>query len=440
MFQKQHFLVFLIIFISGLSFPLQVIFDDHRIFLIPVVFSFFLLRPKIIKHIFSANYKLIELFVFIILYLISQSIIQILINFTSSSNYVPLLLLIVSLILFLYFLHIASFLDIKYFLISIISLGAISLCFFTYDLYMKFVYLEPSQFSIDAQYYQEVRSGELDVTSRAIISYRSAGLFDKAPISAAFLVLGLLYQLFKIRLNSKLVNYILAGIYFFVFLLVLNFTSIIAFVISTSVCLFTLNNLNKNNRILFLFLKTIFYCFFAYIIFGILLERVLPESYVEIIDFYKNYLFGNNNSVDENALNSFSQVLNNKFDDVFNIIAFFIGDGFPGGYYNSYVKGGDYGFLDNIIGISFFNYILLLFIIYYLIRFNYLINKEINFIFNYYTFIRIYLLNVFLFLLLNDIHYSIIFFKSIAPIFFSSLAILIRLSKESKIFISHKNG
>jgi hypothetical protein len=117
------------------------------------------------------------------------------------------------------------------------------------------------------------------------------------------------------------------------------------------------------------------------------------------------------------------------FTNQSNIISFILGDGYPGNYYNDYPKGGDFGFIDNMIGMGIFLYIYFIFLIFKNCIYNF---KKYKLTTNY-NFINLTIL-ILVYVVLMDIHYSILFFKSINPIFFIALGIL---SKESKIQLSN---
>jgi|LakMenE01Jun11ns_1017448.scaffolds.fasta_scaffold9936936_2 hypothetical protein len=428
MLLKNHKLIYFLTLITGLSFPLQVILNDHRIFLIPFVLSLLLFNSKRIKIIINTPLNLSNLFIlFLFFYLIIHSILQIIITPTNTLNYVPLILFLYCILLYFYFNILATNLDIDFFLKAIILLGYISTIFFIYDLIYKVIYLEPTFFSKKAQIYQELRSGEEDITSRSIIDYRSAGLFDKAPISTAFVAFSLYFYKIKLDIQKNIFNYIVYLIIFITFFFTLNFTGFVAYLISALFVYISNCELKINLKLIYNFFKTVIFTLFLLLFFNLIINNFLPESYLKIIDFYKDYFFGSNSNIDENAINSFKQTILHTFSDNANIFALLLGDGYPGGYYNSYRKGGDYGFLDNIIGLSILLYfILFYFILYLFVRVNsyqrlnkYKLTKKTNII-KFFLFIIFYIF-------LNDIHYSIIFFKSIAPFFFITLSILLKL-------------
>ena len=428
MFLKNHKLIYFLTLITGLSFPLQVILNDHRIFLIPFVLSILLFNSKRVKIILNTPLTITSLFIlFLFFYLFIHSFFQIIITPTSTLNFVPLIVFLYCILLYFYFNIIATKLDIDFFLKAIIILGYISAIFFVYDLIYKIIYFEPTFFSKKAQIYQELRSGEEDVTSRSIIDYRSAGLFDKAPVSTAFVAFSLYFHKIKLDIQKNIFNYFMYLIILITFILILNFTGFIAYLFSGLFVFISNSKLKLNFKLIHTLFRIIIFTLFLFLFFNLIFNNILPESYLKVIEFYKDYFFGSNTSVDENAINSLRQSILLAFNDNANILALLIGDGYPGGYYNSYKKGGDYGFLDNIIGLSIFVYfILYYFILYLFVRVNR--NQRLN---NFNITKKTISINFFIFILsyiiLNDIHYSIIFFKSIAPFFFISLAIILKL-------------
>jgi hypothetical protein len=425
---KSHKLIYILTLITGLTFPLQVIFNDYRIFLLPFFMSLLLFNSKRIKTILNTPLNISNLFILIILvFLILQSFFQIIITPTNTLNFVPLIIFIYCFFLFFYFNILATKIDIDYFLKAIILLGYISAIFFIYDLIYKIIYLEPTFYSKKAQIYQELRSGEVDITSRALIDYRSAGLYDKAPVSAAFVAFSLYYHKLNLGFKKNIYNYLMFFALLLTFIFILNFTGFIAFLLSSIFIFISTNKFNFNINFILNFIKIIITIFLFLILLNLLINNILPESYLKVIEFYKDYFFGTNNSVEDSAINSLKQVLYLTFNDNTNLLALLIGDGYPGGYYNSYRKGGDYGFLDNIIGLSFILYSTLFYFIFYLC---FRTNKNLR-IYNFRNTSKTIYINYFIFIILyiimNDIHYSILFFKSIAPFFFISIAIIIKL-------------
>ena len=131
MFLKQHNLIYSTTLITGLTFPLQVIFNDHRVFLVPFILTFFLFSKKNVNIILNMSLNLSNLLILSLLfYLIIQSLLQISIAPTNTLNYVPLLVFLYCTLQYFYFNIIANQLDIDYFLKAIITLGYISTLFF----------------------------------------------------------------------------------------------------------------------------------------------------------------------------------------------------------------------------------------------------------------------------------------------------------------------
>ena len=434
MLLKNHKLIYFLTLVTGLSFPLQVILNEHRIFLVPFVLSFLLFNSKRIKLIINTPLNISSLFIlFLFFYLIIHSAFQIIITPSNTLNYVPLISFLYCILLYFYFRIIANKLDIEFFIKAIITLGYISTVFFIYDLVYKIIYLEPTFFSIKAQIYQELRSGEEYVTSRSIVDYRSAGLFDKAPISTAFVAFSLYFHKIKLDTQKNIFNYFVYLIILLTFIFILNFTGFVAYLFSAFFVYLSTHKLEINYKLIYTFLKILITSLFLYLFFILIFNQFLPESYLKILEFYKDYFFGNNSNVDESAIKSLREAILLAVNDNSNLVALFIGDGYPGGYYNSYRKGGDYGFLDNMLGLSFFLYLILFcFIIYLFVRVNSYqrLNKFMKtdkiMSMKFFVFISLYIY-------LNDIHYSIIFFKSIAPFFFVSIAILTKLLNKKYI-------
>jgi hypothetical protein len=332
--------------------------------------------------------------------------------------------------MYLYFSIIASDKEIKFFFKGILLMGYISAAFFLYDSFYKFILFQPSTFSLKAELYQISRVQQDDITSRAIVDYRSAGFFDKAPVSAAFVAFAIFNSILNIKFKNKLKHYLILSLLVIIFFLALNFTSIIAFFITVLAIHFRLQNIIFKKNVLYYIFRLLCIGFFIILTLWLLILVILPENQINIITDYKDFIFTMNNP-ESSALSSLIDVINQNFNTLPNILSIFLGDGYPGGYYNTIKKGGDFGFIDNIIGLSIFIYLILLIIIFSLLQRVSNINK--------FTFIKFkipddlfyinYALYIILFIILMDIHYSIIFFKSIMPLFFISLSILVRKLK-----------
>ena len=425
-FNLKIFIFFNILCI-GFSFPLQVVLNNTYIYLIPIILTI-VLFIKLNINISKIKLDITDLFILILtIFLSLNSTAQFFASNLDLGKFINLLTFFVSVIFYIYFKFYSNEKSLKFFKLAVFFVGLASAFFFIYDSYYKFFLLEPSSFSKLATEYQILRAGNEEVTSRSLIDYRSAGLLDKAPISAAYVS----FALFITLSENKKYSFIYTMLSFF-----LAFTLLLSLNLSAILCTIFSIFLINYRMLTLLFLKiNLKLLKFPLIIISILiififlfLSTVETDLLKKLLDTYNAFIF----SSSSNEPTLFSR-LSDEFKTIFtnqsNIISFLFGDGYPGNYYNNYIKGGDFGFIDNIVGMGIFLYIFFICVVIKnsLTNFNY--SQKTN---NNYINISILIL---FFVLFMDIHYSILFFKSITPIFFIALGIL---SKETKYITTNK--
>jgi len=423
--------IFLNILFIGLSFPLQVVLNNAYIYLIPIILTMVLfINSK--KNIAKIRFDFTDLLILILTIAISlNSIAQFLISKLDVSKFINLLTFFVSIQFYIYFKFYANERSLQYFKFAVLFIGIVAAIFFIYDSYYKFYLFEPSNFSKLATEYQNLRAGNEEVTSRSLIDYRSAGLLDKAPLSAAYVSFALFISLSESKYNPRLIYILLSLFLSFSLLLSLNFSAILCAILSIFLInyrMLSLAYLKINYKLIII---PVLLIISLIIIVFLLLITIETDLLKNLLETYKAFIFSSSSN-EPTLFSRLTEEINVIFTNQSNIISFLFGDGYPGNYYNNYIKGGDFGFIDNIIGMGFFLYIFFIFVIFK----NSMVNfRKINRTGNYlYTNIAILIL---FFVLLMDIHYSILFFKSITPIFFIALGIL---SKETnKLSINKKN-
>jgi hypothetical protein len=423
--------IFLNILFIGLSFPLQVMLNNAYIYLIPIILTM-VLFINLKKNITNIKFDFTDLLILILTIEISlNSIAQFLISNLDVSKFINLLTFFVSIQFYIYFKFYAKERSLQYFKFAVLFIGIIAAIFFIYDSYYKFYLFEPSNFSKLATEYQNLRAGNEEVTSRSLIDYRSAGLLDKAPLSAAYVSFALFISLSESKYNPRLIYILLSLFLSFSLLLSLNFSAILCAILSIFLInyrMLSLAFLKINYKLIII---PVLLIISLIIIVFLLLITIETDLLKNLLETYNAFIFSSSSN-EPTLFSRLTEEINVIFTNQSNIISFLFGDGYPGNYYNNYIKGGDFGFIDNIIGMGFFLYIFFIFVIFK----NSMVNfRKINRTGNYlYTNIAILIL---FFVLLMDSHYSILFFKSITPIFFIALGIL---SKETnKLSINKKN-
>ena len=224
--------IFLNILFIGLSFPLQVMLNNAYIYLIPIILTM-VLFINLKKNITNIKFDFTDLLILILTIEISlNSIAQFLISNLDVSKFINLLTFFVSIQFYIYFKFYAKERSLQYFKFAVLFIGIIAAIFFIYDSYYKFYLFEPSNFSKLATEYQNLRAGNEEVTSRSLIDYRSAGLLDKAPLSAAYVSFALFISLSESKYNPRLIYILLSLFLSFSLLLSLNFSAILCAILS----------------------------------------------------------------------------------------------------------------------------------------------------------------------------------------------------------------
>jgi hypothetical protein len=420
--------IFLNILLIGLSFPIQVLLNTSFVYVLPILLTIALFI-KLNKKLTKIKFDRTDIFILILSILIMiNSFTQFITSNFDINILVNLFTFSVSVQLYIYFKFYKNDNALRYFILAILIIGIISAAFFIYDSYYKFFLFEPTNFSKLATEYQNYRSNDEGVTSRSLIDYRSAGLLDKAPISAAYVSFALFVTLSGFKFKYKLITYILTFFLSFALLLSLNFTAIICTIISICLINFRMLTLIYNRINLRLIKLPIILLFCLSTVIFLFLLYTETDFLKSLLNTYNTFIFSSTTNEPTLSSRLYEEAIK-IFTNQSNIISFILGDGYPGNYYNDYPKGGDFGFIDNMIGMGIFLYIYFIFLIFKNCIYNF---KKYKLTTNY-NFINLTIL-ILVYVVLMDIHYSILFFKSINPIFFIALGIL---SKESKIQLSN---
>ena len=201
--------IFLNILLIGLSFPIQVLLNTSFVYILPILLTMALFI-KLKKHVTKIKFDRTDIFILILSILITiNSLTQFITSNFDINILVNLFTFSVSVQLYIYFKFYKNDNALRYFILAILIIGIISAAFFIYDSYYKFFLFEPTNFSKLATEYQNYRSNDEGVTSRSLIDYRSSGLLDKAPISAAYVSFALFVTLSGFKFKYKLITYIL---------------------------------------------------------------------------------------------------------------------------------------------------------------------------------------------------------------------------------------
>ena len=267
--------------------------------------------------------------------------------------------------------------------------------------------------------------------------YRSSGLLEMRAVSAAWVSLSAFAALSLIRKEAIFIRVAIVCAYGFVLLYLQSFTAIFCFFLALSLVelnAFALVSPKPKKKIL----KHSFIKISLFFSIGLALFMVLSAEVTNhVTNFFSQQLELATGKIFEN-----SHGLNTSyFSDMINIIinfpnnmaqypiGFLIGDGFASSF-GVIHKGGDYGIVETLYKFGVFLFLL------FIIGFYFLITKSLRFLaFSrkgekhqlYFSVVSI------IYIIFNDVHYSIWCTKSILPILFISLAL------QQRTFISKNN-
>ena len=434
----KSFICFLTIVLLVLSFPIQVIMQSKWPALSPyilLVFVVLLTRGKyfVVSRTWH-RFKKIELIIFVFVCLVVfHALLQLFLGVMSLQGVMTsVFIFVVPVIFYWYFSQHASDKEIKYSIYAILIASLISGLFFAYDSIMKVGFSEISQFSKDAMNYSFIRSGGDDhlITMRAHLPYRSFGLLETRAVSGAWIGIGCFAALALLPINwikRRLLTIILFSL---LLLIAMNFTALIAFIITLLVFEFGFASLLSGRISSQLKLGLLYVCIIILSAI-ILLEISLDEK---TLDYLKNSLVGQFElaTTGRNELTYFKIILFNYFRYIESVVSFpsmlILGDGFT-----SYgmLKGGDIGFIETLARLGAPLFIVVMFGLIGIVNSTRNVARQTPSIrdekYSFEKRLLIFCGSFILFILVNEIHYSVWSAKSIFPIFFIILALFSRM-------------
>lgn len=434
----------LIIFFAALSFPIQVYLDSPLPSLFPyvlIVFVWFI--PSFIKSNPSRLYKFdifsrwkgnIELLIYVYIFLVFfHSTWQVIFNVVSFDEAISsIVIYIFPVIFFFYFKNPLSEIELRAVIFAIALAGLVVGIYFAYDSISKLIFLKLPDYAMRAHEYSVSRMGidpnEANLARVGLYS-RSMGLLEKHSVSAAWISIGCFGALSRFSYKSKKYIAILC-IYFLLLIIGLNYTGIVAFIITIIFIEFGLFHLFKgkvlvkNISSLFLFSLTFL---FLFVIISLLFDLKLINLIQSFSEVQIKIIFGDIRLEDGNSF--FGSMLFSFLDYPIRILQNFppgiiVGDGFSSGF-GVIQKASDFGIVETLyrFGLPFFLIFLvgfcrLLFGSLMCLRITAVQQKEQQYL-RFST-------NVIFYILLTEVHYSVWNAKSVLPIIFLSLAIFHR--------------
>lgn len=420
------------------SFPLQVLASSPLPSLLPyvaVIFIVIIFRNQ--RQTISLRAINILRFIHIYVFIVTISLILTIIIETPTTDGVStsIVIYIFPLLFFWFYAHYAKIRDTRILLISILICGGISGLYFMYDSISMLMYGRVNSFSYDILNYVDMRSSN-EVNIARIVGYsRSHGLLEKHSVSSAWIAFAGFAWLRLIPFNSEFKKNMAISITLIVLLISLNFTSIISFIVVLILVEYRIQLPKREKRTGF-YVKYFILGILSLFIMFYLFSKLYPNMYnIMTESLFNQFMLGSG----DKALREgtyFGFLMQDILDYPINCMknnpyAIFLGDSFSGN--GIYPKGGDYGFMDSLYTLGaplYFSILLGLALTIFRSLKNirtYYGYKEVDI--NYY----IFGLETVLYIILNDIHYSIWSRKSIFPILLISTALMYRYSPKPAI-------
>lgn len=450
------FIIFLCLSVIAIpmSFPLQVLFMEPNMALLPYIFLFLsLLLILPIYNLSKINYLFINipnfLYIFVFFVIFSQ-LIQIISGFISFYEFIGSLIFFILPILFYIPLRFYSpEYNLRLILIFLVLGGAINALFFVYDTVSRFLFTEITTYAnlaFDYTIEQQNIANEADAnTARISLISRSHGLMPSHTISSFWIMVSYfaLMALYNFKAISKIM---LTALYFCILLVCMNFSSILNFLFIVSFIYFDFYKIlflraSINNLILIISgIITLIGIIFTILLF---IGNPLVEFFMNVLMFQVNALFDYSDIgiISQSYKNSFSfwEEYISNFKHYFEVLIEFpfsvlIGTGFSG---TIMMYGGDTGIIETIAKFGPAIFIIIMFA-YIRTIFSSIKNMHLNRnnkVKNQFKFIA----SIFLSILIYEYHYSIWDQKYVFPLLIFALAIHDSHLYEDKLKFNQKN-
>jgi hypothetical protein len=421
----KSILIYLTFFTLAFAFPIQVLISSPYPALLPyfflgiLYFIAFTEKGWSLKIWHFNNAILLNIYLLLVL---SHTFFQLFFDLISLYQATSTIIIFALPVFFyIYFYYYASNRQVRTALLAIFISGIVIGIFFVLDSYLMLVFGIVSDYSYAVMDYIYLRSiNETGIENVARISPygRSHGLLEKHIVSASWVVFSCISLLSLFNFKNK-IRVLFLLIYTLILLICLNFTSLVAFLI-TVIFLLSLNKYFIKN-ILFFIILIVFIFIFLYLIDinYIKIIKLQIETQISILTDKENTAIPGSTYFG-NLINDIIKYPNIAAEYPFGL---FFGDGFsvPG-----YPKGGDYGMVESLhrFGPTMFLLVFMgLAILIIKVRKN--LNKMYPSDKNYVGYC-LFSVCILLYILITELHYSIWYSKSIFPIFFISLALLER--------------
>ncbi len=430
-----------------MSFPLQVLFIEPYMALLPYLFLFIaLLFILPIYNIYKLNFLIFStpniLFFFILFVLFNQTI-QFAFNFIELNEFISsILFLSLPILFYLPFRFYLNKHNFRLILIFLIAAGFINAVFYIFDTVSRFIFFEITSYSQLAFDYsieqQEITNLDDANTARISTLSRSHGLMPSHTISSFWIMVSY-FALMTLRNFKNFEKIVLTAIYFCILLVCMNFSSIIIFMFLAFFIYFDFFKL-LFLRIAFTNLIFIFFgIFFLIALITFILinnENPLIKYFIDIVIFQINLLFDTGGFRLENMSTGTEATFSQQYFE--NFLAYIgalieypmtiiIGTGFSGtiiGY------GGDTGIIETLAKFGPLMFIIFMFaylriIILSIKKMQLTKNEAVR---NKFKFI----ISIMLSILIYEFHYSIWDQKYVFPLIIFAVAMFDSLNQSKK--------
>lgn len=446
----KSILVFFGLLLLAFSFPLQVMalspIPSLWPYLIIILLFLFSFNRYISSDLLIWNMRrpiIFSIFIYILLVLI-QTLWQMIFEFISIENGISALVNFLLPVLFFIYFRAATNKEIRFLLYAMSITGLVVGAYFIYDSFTMLVLHEVNDYSQKAFQYSQFRGHGQDINNARITAgYRSHGLLESHSITAAWIVLGCFSALTLLPFDHYIKRTIVIFLYGASLLIGLNFTSIIGFVFVIFLMEYrgyTLYRAAISKRVILLTFVIIFILVFFEKWLSLLPNSMSEGMYVAISSNLTEQIELINGKATLSNTSYFGGLINGLFSFSYNMqdfpIGVLIGDGF-GAFGIS--KGGDYGIVETLhrFGLPMF-LILIIGLITVICRAIRQIEDRANNSLPA-TNILWFAVSVIIYILFNEVHYTIWSAKSILPIIFICLAIFDRYLYSSFQYSKHND-
>jgi hypothetical protein len=428
----KNILWFFIVCFFVFAFPLQVYFNSTfpillpHFFLLIFIFLFFKLKINNYANILEVRISLMTILILLfVICLIVNPICQFLFFLIPTSELLTIELnFLLPFFCFVYFSNYCSITEKKIFILAIFLSGLLIGIDFAFDSYVKLATGHIREYSYKAYEYSQMRAGMNEITdSRINPFFRSMGLLESHSISASWIAFSAFSAFYVINKEKKFIRNFITILSFLLLFISLNFTAILCFSLVYLIYYtnFFRSTVNIFKTLVFITILTTVIFLLIYFILGPAFYEIFSDNIFNQVSF----LFNNSERVSHSDILSRYPLKEYIIAHPFSLI-------FGNGYCSTGLsQGGDLGFLESIFILGIPLYLLLFIGSIIIMRYSYLqIFGKISFN-NSKTVIQnnkelLFAISIFSFIFFSEIHYSIWVAKSIIPILYFSLALILK--------------